>query len=177
VSLTTTEKLKAILSPWANYITHLEKTHVTIDSSLIDLIDFDDTHGHMFHNTVQLVYCCAGLPTAQRIPSATKLKKWLMVLDEQPSAAFKEAMAAMLGHLWVLARSEELDAPFRRFKAKDVPIEFVYIGAPHPLAPHPCYLPSHPPSLHLHLHRHIALHNPSQLHACGAVPHCVRPPM
>jgi hypothetical protein len=114
-----------------------------------------------------------------RIPSAAKLEKWLMVLDEQPSAAFKEAMAAMLDRLWELACSKQLDTPFRCFKAKVMPIEFVYIGVPHPLAPHPRYLPSHPPSLHLHLHlhlhRHIALHNVSRLHARGAVACCVHP--
>lgn len=130
VSLTTAEKLQAISSPWANYITHLEKTHVTIDGGLIDLIDFDDTRGRAFHNTAQLVYCCAGLPAAQRIPSAAKLEKWLVAPDERPSSAFKDSMAATLDRLWELARSEELDAPFRRFKAKVSPVEFVFIGAP-----------------------------------------------
>ena len=102
---------------------------MTIDGGLIDLIDFDDTRGRAFHNTAQLVYCCAGLPAAQRIPSAAKLEKWLMAPDERPSSSFKESMAAILDRLWELARSEELDAPFRRFKAKVSPVEFVYIGA------------------------------------------------
>lgn len=129
VSLTTAEKLQAISSPWANYITHLEKTHLTIDGGLVDQIAFDDTRGRAFLNTAQLVYCCAGLPAAQRIPSAAKLEKWLMALDERPSAAFKDAMAAVLDRLWELARSAELDAPFRKFKPKVSPVEFVFIGA------------------------------------------------
>jgi hypothetical protein len=64
VSLTTAEKLQAILSPWANYIMRLEKTHVTINGGLIDLINFDDTRGCAFHNTAQLMYCSMGLPAA-----------------------------------------------------------------------------------------------------------------
>ena len=129
VSLTTAEKLQAISSPWANYITHLEKTHLTIDGGLVDQITFDDTRGRAFLNTAQLVYCCAGLPAAQRIPTAPKLEKWLMSPDERPSAAFKDAMAAVLDRLWELARSKDLDAPFRRFKSKVSPVEFVFIGA------------------------------------------------
>jgi len=81
VSLTTAEKLQAISSPWANYITHLEKTHLTIDGGLVDHIAFDDTRGRAFQNTAQLVYCCAGLPAA-------KLEKWLVAPDERRSAAF-----------------------------------------------------------------------------------------
>jgi hypothetical protein len=110
---------------------------VTIDGGLVDLIDFDDTRGRAFQNTAQLVYCCAGLPAAQRIPSVTKLEKWLMAPDERPSAAFKDAMMDVLDRLWELARGKEgLDAPFRKFKAKVAPVEFVYIGAcgPAPLA-------------------------------------------
>jgi hypothetical protein len=155
VSLTTTEKLQAISSPWENYITHLEKTHVTINGSLIDLIDIDNTCGHAFHNTGLLIYCCVGLPTAPRIPSAAKLKKWLMVPDERPSAMFKEAMAATLDHLWELTHGEELDAPFHRFKAKVAPIEFVYIGALHPLASHPMLPDSYPPSPHRAVPHHV----------------------
>ena len=128
VSLTTAEKLQAISSPWANYITHLEKTHLTIDGGLVDHIAFDDTRGRAFQNTAQLVYCCAGLPAAQRVPSAAKLEKWLVAPDERPSAAFKVDMAAVLVRLYELACSEELNAPFRRFKAKVSPVEFVFIG-------------------------------------------------
>ncbi|KAH9954900.1 hypothetical protein BC827DRAFT_920238 [Russula dissimulans] len=128
VSLTSAEKLQAISSPWANYITHLGKTHLTIDGGLIDHIAFDDTRGRAFLNTAQFVYCCAGLPAAQRVPSTLKLEKWLTAPDERPSAAFQDAIATALGRLWELARSPELDAPFRRFKAKVAPVEFVYIG-------------------------------------------------
>jgi hypothetical protein len=64
MSLTTAEKLQVISSPWANHIMHLEKTHLTIDSGLVDHIAFDNTHGRTFQNTAQLIYCCAGLPTA-----------------------------------------------------------------------------------------------------------------
>ena len=128
MSLTNAEKLQAISSPWANYITLLEKTHLTIDGGLIDKISFDDSRGRAFQNTAQLVYCCSGLPATQRIPTAAKLEKWLTSQDECPSAAFKYAMADVLGRLWELACSEELDAPFRLFKAKVAPVEFVYIG-------------------------------------------------
>ena len=129
MSLTNAEKLQAISSPWADYITHLEKTHLTIDGGLIDKISFDDSRGRAFQNIAQLVYCCAGLPATQRIPTAAKLEKWLTSQDERPSAAFTYAMADVLGRLWELAGSEELDAPFRKFKAKVAPVEFVYIGA------------------------------------------------
>jgi hypothetical protein len=130
MSLTNAEKLQAIASPWANYITLLEKTHLTIDGGLIDKISFDDSRGRAFQNTAQLVYCCAGLPATQRIPTAVKLEKWLTSQDEGPSAAFKYAMADVLSSLWELACKEELDAPFRLFKAKVSPVEFVYIGTP-----------------------------------------------
>ena len=102
--------------------------HVTIDGGLVDQIAFDDTRGRAFQNVAQLVYCCAGLPAAQRVPTASKLEKWLMASDERPSAAFQDAMGAVLSRLWEIARSDELDAAFRRFKAKIAPVEFVYIG-------------------------------------------------
>jgi hypothetical protein len=133
MSLTNAEKLQAISSPWADYISLLEKTHLTIDGGLIDKISFDDSRGRAFQNVAQLVYCCAGLPATQRIPTAAKLEKWLMSQDEHPSAAFKYEMADVLGRLWELAGSEELDTPFRKFKAKVAPVEFVYIGTPVPL--------------------------------------------
>jgi hypothetical protein len=142
MSLTNAEKLQAISSPWANYITLLEKTHLTIDGGLVDKISFDDSRGRAFQNVAQLVYCCAGLPAAQRIPTAAKLEKWLTSQDERPSAAFKYAMADVLGRLWELAGSEELDAPFHQFKAKVAPVEFVYIGTP----PCPCALTHFPPA-------------------------------
>jgi hypothetical protein len=138
MSLTNAEKLQAISSPWANYITLLEKTHLTIDGGLIDKISFDDSRGRAFQNTAQLVYCCAGLPAAQRIPTAAKLEKWLTSQDERPSAAFKYAMADVLSRLWELACSEQLDAPFRLFKPKVSPVEFVYIGTYAPAMPAPC---------------------------------------
>ena len=133
MSLTTAEKLQAISSPWANYVTHLEKTHVTIDGGLVDAIAFDDTRGRAFQNVAQLVYCCSGVPAAQRIPSAAKLEKWLAAPDDRPSAAFRDAMGAVLGRLWQIARSSDHDAPFRRFKAKVSPVEFVFIGTLAPL--------------------------------------------
>lgn len=144
MSLTNAEKLQAISSPWANYITLLEKTHLTIDGGLIDKISFDDSRGRAFQNVAQLVYCCAGLPAAQRIPTAAKLEKWLTSQDERPSAAFKYAMADVLGRLWELAGSEELDAPFHRFKAKVAPVEFVYIGTPPAPALSLIFRPRHP---------------------------------
>ena len=88
VSLTTTEKLQAISSPWANYIMHLKKMHLTIDGGLVDHITFDNTRGCTFQNTTQFVYCCTGLPAAQCIPSTAKLEKWLIAPDKCPSAAF-----------------------------------------------------------------------------------------
>jgi hypothetical protein len=130
MSLTAAEKLQAISSPWANYITHLERTHLIIDGGLVDLISFDDTRGRAFQNTAQLVYCCAGLPGAKRIPTAHKLEKWLISPDERPTTAFQDAMTEVLNRLWEIARKEGLDAPFRRFRAKVSPVEFVYLGAP-----------------------------------------------
>ena len=130
MSLTAAEKLQAISSPWANYITHLERTHLMIDGGLVDLISFDDTRGRAFQNTAQLVYCCAGLPGAKRIPTAHKLEKWLTSPDERPTAAFQDAMTEVLKRLWEIARKEAFDAPFRRFRAKVSPVEFVYLGAP-----------------------------------------------
>jgi hypothetical protein len=141
MSLTNAEKLQAISSPWANYITLLEKTHLTIDGGLVDKISFDDSRGRAFQNVAQLVFCCAGLPSTQRIPTAAKLEKWLTSQDETPSTAFKHAITDVLGRLWELAGNEELDGPFRRFKPKVSPVEFVYIGTPPPCAhsffPHP----------------------------------------
>ncbi|KAI9434393.1 hypothetical protein H4582DRAFT_797418 [Lactarius indigo] len=37
-------------------------------------------------------------------------------------------MGDVLDRLWELARSSEHDAPFRRFRAKVSPVEFVFIG-------------------------------------------------
>ncbi|KAI0290352.1 hypothetical protein BC826DRAFT_1106481 [Russula brevipes] len=128
VSLTSAEKLQAISSPWANYITNLEKRFITIDGGLVDRIAFDDARGRAFQNTAQFVFCCAGLPAAQRVPTTAKLEKWLAAPDEGPTAAFQDAVGAVLDRLLDLACSSALDAPFRRFKAKVSPVEFVFIG-------------------------------------------------
>ncbi|KAH9081756.1 hypothetical protein EDB83DRAFT_579078 [Lactarius deliciosus] len=121
MSVTTAEKLQATRRPGRIYITHLEKTHVTIDGGLVDVIAFDDTRESAFQNVAQLVYCYAELPAARCIPSAAKLKKWLTIPDERPSAAFRDAAGAVLDHLWELARSSEHDTPFRCFRATGAP--------------------------------------------------------
>jgi hypothetical protein len=175
MSLTTAEKLQAISSPWANYITHLEKTHLMIDGGLVDQISFDDTRGRAFQNTAQLVYCCAGLPGAQRIPTAHKLEKWLTSPDERPSAAFQDAMTEALKSLWELSRHEELDAPFRRFRAKVSPVEFVYIGAPPTLSS--TLTPHFSSSFCLVVFgRRAAVHYAPGLHRSRKVPRRVCPP-
>ncbi|KAI0291383.1 hypothetical protein B0F90DRAFT_1777103 [Multifurca ochricompacta] len=132
VSLTNAEKLQAISSPWANYITHLEKTHVTIDGGLVDMIAFDDTRGRAFQNVAQLVYCCSGLPADQRVPTALKLDKWLTTSPGE----FASGHGIVLSRMWELATNRELDAPFRRHKAKVSPVEFVFIGAAHDFLTH-----------------------------------------
>ena len=176
MSLTNAEKLQAISSPWANYITILEKTHLTIDGGLIDKISFDDSRGRAFQNVAQLVYCCAGLPAAQRIPTAAKLEKWLTSEDESPSAAFQRSMAVVLGRLWEIACSEKLDAPFRRFKAKVAPVEFVYIGTPLPT------LTQFPPPILKELfysagsYRRCAVVHTGPLHRSRTIPRHIHPP-
>ncbi|KAH9049431.1 hypothetical protein EDB84DRAFT_1433790 [Lactarius hengduanensis] len=97
-------------SPWANYITHLEKTHVTIDGGLVDMIA-----------TSRSSSTAARSSPPRSASSAAKLKKWLTTPDERPSAAFRDAAGAVLDRLWELARSSEHDAP-----AKGSPVEFVF---------------------------------------------------
>lgn len=176
MSLTNAEKLQAISSPWANYITLLEKTHLTIDGGLVDKISFDDSRGRAFQNVAQLVFCCAGLPSTQRIPTAAKLEKWLTSQDECPSAAFKYAITDVLGRLWELACSEELDSPFRRFKAKVSPVEFVFIGTPPSFSAN---APAYSKKKFLFLViicRCVIIRNATRLHPSRTITRRIRPP-
>jgi len=126
VPLTAAEKLRAICSPLAAWITHLDERLVTCEDGLAERIDVDFTRGRNFQSIAELIYCCHGIPE-QLVPSAPKLKAWLSH-SVMPSPLFQQTISAVLAEFWHLADTKQMDMAFKKIKQRVAPIEFVFIG-------------------------------------------------
>ncbi|KAH7920066.1 hypothetical protein BV22DRAFT_1040298 [Leucogyrophana mollusca] len=126
MSLTAAEKLQAISSPWAEWISDLEARHVLSDQGLAEVLEWDTTRGRDFQCIAQLVYCCDGLPD-QLLPTAQKLEKWLTRVDSPPPT-FKTQMNDVLSAFWHIASNRTLNAAFVKVDKRVAPVEFVFIG-------------------------------------------------
>ncbi|KAH8119271.1 hypothetical protein DFH11DRAFT_1686192 [Phellopilus nigrolimitatus] len=127
VTLTAAEKLAAISSPYADWITELDVKHIRdADDGLGTRILWDSRRGKHFQCLAQMIYCCERLPLRSD-PSSAKLTSWLHRLDA-PGQQFKQEIENVLNSYWIIASSEDLRAPFTVVKQMVAPVEFVFIG-------------------------------------------------
>ncbi|EIW83162.1 hypothetical protein CONPUDRAFT_121609 [Coniophora puteana RWD-64-598 SS2] len=129
MSLTAAEKLQAISSPWAEWISDLEARHVSgppDGGGLSEVLAWDTKRGRDFQCIAQLVYCCDGLPE-KFLPTAQKLERWLSRIDK-PLPAFRQQMNEVLTEFWLLATSPNLQHAFTQVDKRVAPVEFVFIG-------------------------------------------------
>ncbi|KAH7913136.1 hypothetical protein BJ138DRAFT_1059555 [Hygrophoropsis aurantiaca] len=126
MSLTAAEKLQAISSPWAEWISDLEARHVTSEQGLGVVVQWDTKRGRDFQCIAQFVYCCDGLPD-HLLPTAQKLEKWLIRVDSPPPT-FKTQMNDVLKAFWHIANTDGLNAAFKKVEKRVAPVEFVFIG-------------------------------------------------
>ncbi|KAJ7498833.1 hypothetical protein FB451DRAFT_11880 [Mycena latifolia] len=124
--LTTAEKLAAIDSSWAEWISKLESRHISIEGGLSTALDWDTKRGREFQNVAQFVYCCDGYPESQNVPTAPKMESWLSRLDA-PGEQFKKDIDDALDEFGRLATDSHLNMGFK-IGRKLAPVEFVYIG-------------------------------------------------
>ncbi|KAF9008994.1 hypothetical protein BDQ17DRAFT_1349335 [Cyathus striatus] len=128
VTLTAAEKLQAISSPWAEWVSGLEARHVAVEGGLTDVLTWDTKRGRNFQNLAHLVYCCDGVPEEERLPTAQKIEKWLSRTDH-PSEKFKMDMEQVLQDYWRIAQDDQLNRGFKKIPAARVaPVEFIFIG-------------------------------------------------
>ncbi|KAG2150495.1 hypothetical protein DEU56DRAFT_32120 [Suillus clintonianus] len=127
VQLTAAEKLQAISSPWADWISDLELRHVNVDNrGLASVLEWDTTRGRDFQCIAQLIYCCDGYPD-HPLPTAQKLEKWLKRVDH-PLPAFMVEINDVLSEFWNIATKDDLNAAFTEVDKRVAPVEFVFIG-------------------------------------------------
>ncbi|KAG2368139.1 hypothetical protein BDR07DRAFT_1448474 [Suillus spraguei] len=127
VQLTAAEKLQAISSPWADWISDLELRHVNAEhKGLASVLEWDTTRGRDFQCIAQLIYCCDGLPD-HPLPTAQKLEKWLKRVDKPPTT-FMTQINDVLSDFWHIATQSDLDAAFTEVDKRVAPVEFVFVG-------------------------------------------------
>jgi len=135
MSLTAAEKLQAIDSPCARFISALDAKHIYASDGLTQVITFETKRGRNFQNLAWLAACCDTLPEHMP-PTGKHLEKWLM-RSVEPRSEFKGAMDDVLRAMWHLASKEEFNRGFREFANKIAPVEFVFIGESQRTDPHP----------------------------------------
>ncbi|PAV18822.1 hypothetical protein PNOK_0566500 [Pyrrhoderma noxium] len=127
VSLTAAEKLAAISSPYADWITELDHRHVRgIDDGLNMVLRWDASRGKHFMCIAQIAYCCENLP-GRSDPISSKLSTWLN-REDAPGHQLKEEINDLLARYWHLASTEEFKHGFAKIKQIVAPVEFVFVG-------------------------------------------------
>ncbi|PPQ98551.1 hypothetical protein CVT24_004042 [Panaeolus cyanescens] len=127
MTLTVAEKLQAISSPWAEWISELEQKHVVVEGGLLEVIEWDTKRGRDFQNIAHMVYCCDGIEN-EPIPTAQKIEKWISRVDP-PSSSFKKDIEDVLRGFWVLATDDRLKVALgSRVAQRIAPVEFIFIG-------------------------------------------------
>ncbi|KAF8514161.1 hypothetical protein JB92DRAFT_3096266 [Gautieria morchelliformis] len=126
MSLTAAEKLQAISSPLAGWVSQLQAMYVNSDGGLTDHIKWDTSRGRDFQGVAQLCYCCWHLPHYS-MPSVPKVEKWLTTA-EKPSNQFKAQVADVLQSFLHLATERQYQQAFIQVDKRVAPVEFVFIG-------------------------------------------------
>ena len=121
------EKLAAISSPFADWITSLDTKHIRDEhDGLAECINWDSRRGKHFQNLAQMILCIENLPQ-RTSPTTQKLSNWLR-REDPPSQSLREQIERVLNKYWVIAKTKKLRAPFEDHSKLVSPIEFVFIG-------------------------------------------------
>lgn len=127
VALTAAEKLAAISSPYADWISELDYRHIRgIDDGLGEKLRWDSNRGKHFQGIAQIAFCIENLPDRSE-PTSVKLNAWLNRVDP-PSQKFKEEIEDVLKRYWEIATNEKLRHGLTDKKTKVSPVEFAFIG-------------------------------------------------
>ncbi|KAJ6485138.1 hypothetical protein C8R47DRAFT_980663 [Mycena vitilis] len=126
MSLTTAEKLAAIDSPWAEWISTLESKHISVEGGLSEVLNWDTSRGREFQNVAHFVYCCDSYPD-ENVPTAPKMEKWLSRVDP-PNEQFRSNIDQALDEFGRIASDPTLSMGFTRINKRIAPVEFVFIG-------------------------------------------------
>jgi len=124
MTLTVAEKLQAISSPRAEWVSTLQAMFVNSDGGLSDTLHWVVSRGRDFQGVAQLCYCCWNLPSFSS-PTVSKLEKWLVTSGE-PSKQFKKQVQQVLEKFIDLA--DNYPKGFTGIKERVAPVEFLFIG-------------------------------------------------
>ncbi|EKM80113.1 hypothetical protein AGABI1DRAFT_38315 [Agaricus bisporus var. burnettii JB137-S8] len=126
MTLTAAEKLQAISSPFAEWISELESRHVTVENGLSHVLEWDTKRGRDYQNLAHFIFCCDRLP-AEDLPTPHKLEVWLS-REDPPTESFKNDIEAVLTDFWNMATDRSLNEAFRVINKRIAPVEFVFIA-------------------------------------------------
>ncbi|KAF5387771.1 hypothetical protein D9615_000478 [Tricholomella constricta] len=127
MTLTGAEKLQAISSPWAQWISELESRHVAVEGGLSAVLEWDTKRGRDFQNIAYFVCCCDGLPDTEQIPTAQKMEKWISRVD-MPAVKFMTDIETVLRDFWNIASNDKLNSGLKKIGSRLAPVEFIFIG-------------------------------------------------
>ncbi|KXN89657.1 hypothetical protein AN958_05524 [Leucoagaricus sp. SymC.cos] len=126
MTLTAAEKLQAISSPYAEWISELEHRHVTVENGLSHVLEWDTKRGRDYQNLAHFIFCCDKLPV-EDLPTPQKLEVWLS-REDPPTGSFKKDIEAVLTDFWNMATDKSLNDAFRLINKRIAPVEFVFIA-------------------------------------------------
>ncbi|KAF9446940.1 hypothetical protein P691DRAFT_672497 [Macrolepiota fuliginosa MF-IS2] len=126
MTLTAAEKLQAISSPYAEWLSELEYRHVTVEGGLSHVLEWDTKRGRDYQNLAHFIFCCDRLPT-EDLPTTQKLEVWL-TREDPPTESFKNDIEAVLTDFWNMATDRALNDAFRLITKRIAPVEFVFIA-------------------------------------------------
>ncbi|KAJ3570206.1 hypothetical protein NP233_g4563 [Leucocoprinus birnbaumii] len=126
MTLTAAEKLQAISSPYAEWLSELENRHVTVENGLSHVLEWDTKRGRDYQNLAHFVYCCDRLPV-EDLPTPHKLELWL-TREDPPTESFKRDIEEVLTDFWNMATDRSLNEAFRLVNKRIAPVEFVFIA-------------------------------------------------
>jgi hypothetical protein len=122
-----TEKLQAIASPWAEWVSELETKHVICDGGLAQVLEWDTKRGRDFQCLAHFVYCCEGFPEQHLLPTAAKMEKWL-TREDSPPHGFKGTINDVLTMFYYISSTPRFNKGFKLIDKRLAPVEFVFIG-------------------------------------------------
>jgi hypothetical protein len=123
--LSAAEKLQAVSSPWANFITALEGQFVADENTLGEHLTWDTNRGRDYQGVAYMVYCCDCYPT-EECPTALKVMKWSEQLERLPNDQFQTMMRETMKTYLLLASDLQYKWAFSGKKIS--PVEFTFIG-------------------------------------------------
>lgn len=126
MTLTAAEKLQAISSPYAEWLSELESRHITVENGLSYVLEWDTKRGRDYQNLAHFIFCCDRLPV-EDLPTPHKLETWLSQ-ENPPTESFKRDIEEVLTDFWNMATDHSLNEGFRLINKRIAPVEFVFIA-------------------------------------------------